>query len=112
MQATSGQTPAAVTPRPSEEVELETETVMTEIESSTRNDQKWLKTECLKRDGHKCQVSGFYDKTSVMRYSELRQEVERTNSLALHTECCHIVPFYLGSFEEDNLKAVCLTFLR
>jgi hypothetical protein len=71
---------------------------MAEIESSSRADQKKLKGECLRRDGFRCVFSGFYDLNSA----EKKRVDAPPGSIAVKTECAHILPFALRKFDENN----------
>jgi len=44
-------------------------------ESSTREDQKWLKKACLRRDGNRCVLSGTYDDDWAAANLTLEQQV-------------------------------------
>ena len=101
-----GKTPAAKTPHPGEWIDDEVKSMMSEMEAPTRTDQKSLKTQCLRRDGDRCQISKFFDETSLFDKPEIAALAETLSSSDTATECCHILPFYLGSFDEGNSGAV------
>ncbi|KAL7963931.1 hypothetical protein V8C34DRAFT_266974 [Trichoderma compactum] len=69
----------------------------TEIEPSVR-DQTRLKTNCLKRDGFCCSISGFYDRPSVSDGNVILPAGKRTT----RTQCAHIFPFALSDFNENS----------
>ncbi|KAJ9388363.1 hypothetical protein DTO063F5_2694 [Paecilomyces variotii] len=93
LRAMGGQT-AEPTPNPrpgrEESVEIMASNI---VESASRNDQKWLKECCLKRDGQRCIISGIFDYNYVQK-NALDEEGEET-------ECTHIIPFAMGHFETD-----------
>ena len=68
----------------------------TYLEPSSRNDQAGLKKSCLRRDNHRCLLTGTYD-TNVP--SEILSEEVQTT----YTECAHIIPFSFGDFTEAQV---------
>lgn len=76
---------------------------MAEIESSSRNEQAALRTSCLKRDGHGCVLSGFYEEQFYKRKLSAHEQVGKEwEPLA----ASHIIPFALGEFNERNAEEV------
>lgn len=73
------------------------------IETSTRADQERLKIQCLERDGFRCVYSGAYDMDSV---KNSLVHLPPGAAGATLTECAHIIPFGLGSFDENNIVQV------
>ncbi|VBB86670.1 Putative protein of unknown function [Podospora comata] len=74
---------------------------MAEIESSSRNEQAALRTSCLKRDGHGCVLSGFYEEQFYKRKLSAHEQVGKEwEPLA----ASHIIPFALGEFNERNAE--------
>ncbi|KAF8459174.1 hypothetical protein BDZ91DRAFT_742365 [Kalaharituber pfeilii] len=86
------------TPSPRWGAEEDVEEISSEIESVTRNDQAWLKAACLRRDGDKCAITGYYDVMQSFNSGDGRHE-ERITEI---TEVAHIIPFALGSFPEKQ----------
>jgi hypothetical protein len=78
-------------------------------ESSSRNDQTWLKKSCLKRDGNKCALSGFVDINWAI--ANLTPEQQATVD-TWGTECAHIIPFSLGKFTEQEVRQPTLNTCR
>ena len=70
---------------------------MASIEPSGRQQAK-LKRLCLRRDGYQCIYSGYFDKVSV---KERKVTLPSTASTGT-TECAHIIPFALGSFDDKQ----------
>jgi len=86
----------AVTPSPWFGAAADDEEMTSELaESSSHNDQTWLKKACLKRDGNKCVLSGSVNKNwaTVNLTPEQQAMVD-----ALRTVYAHIIPFSLGKF--------------
>jgi hypothetical protein len=75
---------------------------MAEIEPSTRTDQKALKRKCLARDGYHCIATGKFDVLSLRNGLYSRTAEERGG----FTQCCHILPFALRNFNEENAMEV------
>jgi len=97
--AAAGGKQPPVTPSPSQSAAFEIELARTQIEGSTRNPgQKWLKEECLRRDGNRCVVSGAIDSAA---YANMLPG-KRKGAGKTKTQCSHILPFALGKFEEKN----------
>lgn len=71
---------------------------MTTIEQSSRRDQKRLRKQCLQRDGYQCVYSGWFDRHSVKEKRVLLPQGARWGN----TECAHIIPFALGSFDDKD----------
>jgi len=85
----------------------EIEEAMTEIESSSRNDQQKLKTDCLRRDGFRCVISGLYDRQSIRDHLVTPPAGNPSGG----TECAHILPFALRKFNERNSQQVLISLL-
>ncbi|KAH0525236.1 hypothetical protein TsFJ059_007628 [Trichoderma semiorbis] len=98
---------------PSNPLQLEQiDLAMTEIEPSVRN-QTRLKRDCLKRDGFRCSISGYHDRSSVRNGSVILPAGKR----ATVTQCAHILPFALSDFDERSVaearnKAIVWTALH
>lgn len=74
--------------------EAEYEEIVSEFEGvETKNDQTALKRACLKRDGYKCLISGYYD----MSEAEKLSLTERNELITTPTQAAHIIPFSLGN---------------
>lgn len=67
------------------------------LEPSSRNDQADLRKSCLRRDNHRCLVTGLYD---INAPSEILSEIEAQTSF---TECAHIIPFSFSDFTETQV---------
>ena len=61
---------------------------------SSRNDQKRLKERALIRDGGNCVISGIPDS----KYNP--------GTVGSRTECAHILPFSIGSFNDNPSREV------
>ena len=69
------------------------------LEPSTRQGQAGLKKSCLRRDNHRCLLTGTYDTNAPSEIlSEEIEEVQMT-----YTECAHIIPFSFGDFTETQV---------
>lgn len=91
-----------VTPSPRFGVDDSIEEISEEIESASRAEQAWLKSACLKRDGNKCILTGFYDSNE---WNKLGVNVtERPEEITAITELAHIIPFSMGSFSEGQVS--------
>ncbi|KAL2012062.1 hypothetical protein VTN00DRAFT_4780 [Thermoascus crustaceus] len=64
------------------------------VQSSSRKDQKMLKSTCLKRDNYRCVVTGFWDAAAEGIVSE-----ETMGDRIMDTELAHIIPFSMGKYE-------------
>ncbi len=69
------------------------------IAKSSRDEQHKLKKDCLARDGNQCAFTHLVD---------ISQIHTNTDSQAFFspTECAHILPFALRSFNEESAKEV------
>ena len=94
-----GRTPF-VTPSPRFNAEHDIEEIASEFHGvSSRNDQVWLKSACLQRDGYKCVISGYYDLNEAEKLStSARASLPGT----VTTQAAHILPFSLGSSEVSS----------
>ncbi|EGD85132.1 hypothetical protein H112_08857 [Trichophyton rubrum D6] len=98
IQAVGGRTPAP-TPSPCHDSQVQIDSLMiTSMNASSCNQQAKLKNDCLKRDGYRCQVTGLWDRHSV----ETGKIVPEDGRTLAATEVAHILPFSLGSFDEDK----------
>lgn len=98
VQAVGGRTPAP-TPSPCHDSQVQSDSlVITSMNPSSCNQQARLKNDCLKRDGYRCQVTGLWDRHSV----ETGKIVPGEEHTLAATEVAHIIPFSLGSFDEDK----------
>ncbi|KEZ42040.1 hypothetical protein SAPIO_CDS6451 [Scedosporium apiospermum] len=101
MQIAGGKTPRVYVSAPTNpNAPDEIEEAMTEIESSPRNDQQKLKTDCLRRDGFRCVISGLYDRQSIRDHLVTPPAGNPSGG----TECAHILPFALRKFNERNAQ--------
>ncbi|KAI5780998.1 hypothetical protein DFH27DRAFT_519580 [Peziza echinospora] len=98
-----GKTPA-VTPSPRFGAEADVDEIATEIETSTRAAQAWLKTVCLRRDRNRCIITHAYDAIQSMKLPE----AERDSCIAAKTEVAHIIPFSLGHFGENETRSIAI----
>jgi len=89
-----------VTPSPRFGAHDSVEEISSEIESASRAEQAWLKSACLKRDGNKCVITGFYD---TNEWNALGV-TERPDAITFPTELAHIIPFSMGSFSEGQVS--------
>ncbi|KAK3936961.1 hypothetical protein QBC46DRAFT_268572 [Diplogelasinospora grovesii] len=97
--ATAGQT---VVPSHPTGRALEIDQLMSEKERLTRNDQEALKQKCLRRDGYHCLITQKFDAASCTDGLYQRKPGE----LGGFTQCCHILPFALRKFNEENSMEV------
>jgi hypothetical protein len=96
--AAAGGKQPSVTPSPNQSAAFEIELARTQIEGSSRTGQNSLKKECLRRDGHRCVVSGLIDSEA---YANMPPG-ERKGTGKTKTQCSHILPFALSKLEEKN----------
>ena len=92
---------SGISPSPHPEAHFEIEELMRDIESSSRNDQAKLKEACLRRDGFRCAITGVPDVVSVQK-----GRIQEAGQYPKYTECSHILPFMLRSFDGDRAREV------
>lgn len=92
MKAVSGKTPRFVS-SPRLGVEDSIDNLEDLIADPVEREQEALRRDCLKRDGNKCVVSGFYN----VKYSQVPSGGKRADLIA-----AHILPFSLGTFRTDD----------
>ncbi|OTA04343.1 hypothetical protein A9Z42_0049220 [Trichoderma parareesei] len=73
---------------------------MIELDPAQR-EQGRIKEGCLRRDGYRCLVTGSYDLRSLRE----RRIVPPTGASRAITQCAHILPFGLSSFDEADAVA-------
>jgi hypothetical protein len=89
-----GQTPDEITPSERFNAGADYEEIASEFEGvETRNSQTALKKACLRRDGNKSVVTGYYDATEAKKLTQH----ERQGLLTFRTQAAHIIPFSLGN---------------
>ncbi|KAM5441456.1 hypothetical protein MferCBS31731_003527 [Microsporum ferrugineum] len=97
VQSSGGKTPAA-TQSPCTDAQVQVDSLI--MNPSTRNEQSKLKEDCLKRDGYRCKVTGFWDSKSV---KDKQTTIPKGDQhFRGDTEVSHILPFALGNFDEDK----------
>ncbi|EEQ35017.1 hypothetical protein McanMca71_001785 [Microsporum canis] len=97
VQSSGGKTPAA-TQSPCTDAQVQVDSLI--MNPSTRNEQSKLKEDCLKRDGYRCKVTGFWDSKSV---KDKQTTIPKGDQhFRGDTEVAHILPFTLGNFDEDK----------
>ena len=94
-----GVTPA-VTPSPRFGADDSTNEIASELESSSRNDQGWLRDACLLRDNNRCVLTGLYD----LKAAKSLSETDRNHVATIKTEAAHIIPFSVGNFVEAEVN--------
>lgn len=77
----------------------EIEASMSTIEASFRTEQGRPKADCLRRDDYRCIVTGKVDWKSFAKLPSY-------TSLHVQSECAHILPFALGTFDEQSAVKV------
>lgn len=89
-----GQTPDQITPSGRFNADADYEEIASEFEGvETRNTQAALKKACLRRDGNKSVVSGYYDTMEAMKLTPNEQQ----GVVKIRTQAAHIIPFSLGN---------------
>ncbi|KAM7202443.1 hypothetical protein V8F33_002851 [Rhypophila sp. PSN 637] len=68
------------------------------FEDEMDDDQSKLRQECLKRDNHRCVISGILD---TDHFFTLTRD-ERKGLVTGGLECAHILPFAIGEFDERS----------
>ena len=94
VRSSGGQTPAIGTSSTLQDHALENRVVFQDF--ATRQSQLELKRASLDRDRGKCVVTGLLD---TSRKEDPGQE-------SVWTECCHVIPFSMGSFQEEEVRSV------
>ncbi|KAA8905569.1 hypothetical protein FN846DRAFT_744516 [Sphaerosporella brunnea] len=79
------------------------EEIASELRESAASDedQVWLKTACLRRDGNSCVISGYYDVNEAMKAQLPESDIPRAT---VFTEVTPIFPFSLGNFSEPEIS--------
>ena len=95
VRSSGGETPAIATPSTLQDREFENLVALQD--SATLQSQSMLKHASLDRDGGKCVVTGLLDTTR----SGDPEDME-----CARTECCHIMPYSMGSFQEKEVRSV------
>jgi hypothetical protein len=85
---------SAVSPSPRFGADDSVEEIVSELESSSR-EQAWLKEACFLRDDNRCVLTGLYD---TRKAEESLSEDERKHITTTATEAAHIIPFSIGNF--------------
>lgn len=99
----SGDRSPRVTPSsPAPEFENEVDIDMVGILPSSRNDQQKLRKDCMRRDDHRCIISGIIDPDHYFNLPPNDRKGRRHSPL----ECAHILPFALGEFNGENALQV------
>lgn len=102
MKATGAETPS-VTSSPSESaatlVEVQ-ESLMLPIDSG--NERSKMKIECLARDDYRCVITGSIDR----QWKRAHQDLYPQGTMVDNTNCAHILPYALGSFDSDRPQDV------
>ncbi|EFX01451.1 hypothetical protein CMQ_6393 [Grosmannia clavigera kw1407] len=93
-----GQAPAPLPTPPSPEATAAVDLAMATIETATRAEQTRLRRDCLRRDGYRCVYSGSWE----MDVHDDQIVLPPRGAMRTSTECAHIIPFALGSFNEND----------
>lgn len=91
-----------VSPSTAPELENEVDIDMVEILPSSRNEQKKLRKDCMRRDNHQCIISGVIDPDHFSTLPPNDRKGRRHSPL----ECAHILPFALREFNGSNALQV------
>ncbi|KAF7174205.1 hypothetical protein CNMCM5623_006690 [Aspergillus felis] len=96
MKAQGGKT-AQATALPLSETDITRDNVTSEMtESSSRDDQEWLKIICLERDNYQCVVTKLWDPVAEPIF-----KLQEQGGMTLNTQLAHIIPFSLGHSDND-----------
>lgn len=95
-----GKTPV-VSPSPRFGADDSINDITSELESSSRNEQGWLKEACLLRDNNRCVLTGLYD---ARKARTSLSSTEREHIATIKTEAAHIIPFSIGNFAETEVN--------
>ena len=95
-----GKTPA-VSPSPRFGADDSIEEIASELESSSRNNQGWLKEACLRRDNNRCVLTGLYD---LKKAAENLSKDDRKHNATTRTKAAHIIPFSIGNFTNTEVN--------
>ncbi|KFY16294.1 hypothetical protein V492_01441 [Pseudogymnoascus sp. VKM F-4246] len=102
MKATGAQTPV-VTASPSESA-----ATMVAVQKGlilppdSKDEQSKMKADCLNRDDHRCAITRSLDENWQMAHRDLYPK----DTIVDVTECAHILPHALGSFDPDRAQEV------
>ena len=96
MKAAGGH-PLVIPPSPSGLGEDAIEAMKAEITPSSRDEQHTLKEQCLARDGNKCVLTHWGDDV---------KPPPGPDPQTAPTQCAHILPFALRSFDERSVVEV------
>ncbi|KAK0718649.1 hypothetical protein B0T26DRAFT_831204 [Lasiosphaeria miniovina] len=100
MMGTGGKNPKTpITPSPRPNANNDILSSIATIEPSSRNDQRVLKADCLRRDGHRCALTGRVDGKS-------RGKVPGAAGWMVKTQCAHILPFALRNFDTQSAQEI------
>jgi hypothetical protein len=100
-----------IEPSPREGSSDDVNFLMLSLESASRNEQRLLRSQCLKRDGYKCKLTQLFDISSVKSLPQIHekmkmQQVGTKRARAGATELAHILPFSLAQFDDEKLGEV------
>ncbi|KAK3359158.1 hypothetical protein B0T25DRAFT_564196 [Lasiosphaeria hispida] len=101
MKLASGRTPEA-SRSSAPEFENDINASMATIESFSSNEQSQLRQDCLKRDGHRCVISGIIDRKHFFKLPPASRQGRRHGEV----QAAHILPFALSEFNENNALEV------
>lgn len=101
MKATGASTPA-VTASPSESGTAGVEVQKGLLLPASRSEQSKMKTDCLSRDDHRCVITKSVD----MKWKRAHRDLYPQGTVVDDTECAHILPHALGSFDLDKAQEV------
>ena len=90
----------AISPSPRFGADDSIKEIASELKSSSRNNQGWLKEACLLRDDNRCVLTGLYDVKAAKSLSE----ISRKHTATIRTEAAHIIPFSVGNFADTKVN--------
>ena len=104
MKACGGQTPATT-----ESPFGDCDEVASEMgESSTQTSLRYVKSQCLERDGYRCVLSGRFAKEAIGHFPTVPDDVIRKSMVVVNIS--HIMPFSLGVWKNDIEVSVYFVF--
>jgi hypothetical protein len=101
-----GKIPAA-SPSPRFGADDSIDDIVSELESSSRNDQGWLKEACLLRDNNRCVLTELYD---VDKAEDSLSETERKHIATVFTKAAHIIPLSIDNFADPEVNFLFINY--
>jgi hypothetical protein len=72
------------------------------VPPNSTNERSKMKTDCLHRDDHRCLITRSVD----LYWKRAHRDLYPQGTVVDNTECAHILPHALGSFDPDRAQEV------